>query len=36
MAKLLLLRFTIEGVYPGTKHEDTALTELYFDGVGVH
>jgi len=34
--KPLVLRFTILSVYPGTKYSDTALTELYFDGVGVH
>ena len=32
----LLLRFEIIGVYPGTKHHDTALTEIFFDGIDVH
>ncbi len=30
------IRFTITAVYPGTKYTDTAITELLFDGVGVH
>lgn len=34
--KPLVLRFTIMSVYPGEKHADTCLAELYFDGVGVH
>jgi hypothetical protein len=34
--KPLILRFTIMSVYQGTKYSDTALTELYFDGIGVH
>jgi hypothetical protein len=30
------IRFTILDVYPGTKYEDTAITEIYFDGIDVH
>lgn len=30
------MRFTILDVYPGTKYEDTAITEIYFDGIDVH
>ena len=30
------LRFEILEVYPGRKHRNTAITELYFDGVDVH
>lgn len=29
-------RFTIRDVYPGTKHQDTAISELLFDGKGDH
>ena len=32
----LVIRFTIRSVYPGTKYEDTAITEIYFDGIDVH
>jgi hypothetical protein len=32
----LTLRFEIAEVYKGTKYEDTVLSELYFDGTGVH
>ncbi len=32
----LLLRFEIMEVYPGTKNDDTAITEIYFDGIDVH
>jgi hypothetical protein len=32
----LVLRFTIESVYPGTKYNDTALTELEFEGTGIY
>jgi hypothetical protein len=31
-----VIRFTIASVYPGSKYEDTALTELEFDGTGHH
>lgn len=30
------IRFTITDVYPGTKYDDTAITEIYFDGIDVH
>jgi hypothetical protein len=30
------LKFEIQDVYPGAKYEDTAITELWFDGVDVH
>ena len=30
------LRFEIMEVYPGTKYEDTVISELYFDGIDVH
>lgn len=30
------LKFEVLEVYPGLKHQSTALTELYFDGVDVH
>lgn len=33
---VMTLRFEIVEVYPGTKYQDTAITELLFDGVGVH
>ena len=32
----LILRFEIVEVYPGDKYEDTALTEIFFDGIDVH
>jgi hypothetical protein len=31
-----VLRFEILDVYPGTKYEDTAISEIYFDGLDVH
>ncbi|MBC8139365.1 MAG: hypothetical protein H8F28_26105 [Fibrella sp.] len=34
--KKVLLRFVILSVYPGTKHRDTALTELGFEGTGIY
>lgn len=34
--KPVLLRFTIQSVYPGTKHHDTALTEIGFGGTGIY
>lgn len=34
--KITKIRFEILDVYPGTKFQDTAITELLFDGVGVH
>ncbi|MCE2732350.1 MAG: hypothetical protein LW821_03185 [Flammeovirgaceae bacterium] len=34
--KVMKLRFEIIDVYPGTKYKDTAISELLFDGVGVH
>ncbi len=30
------LRFEILEVYPGIKHKNSAITELYFDGIDVH
>ena len=30
------LKFEILEVYPGTKYEDTVISELFFDGVDVH
>ena len=30
------LKFEILDVYPGEKYDDTAISELYFDGVDVH
>jgi hypothetical protein len=32
----LILRFEILEVYKGDKYNDTAITEIYFDGVDVH
>ncbi len=34
--KDMILRFEILETYPGAKFEDTALTELFFDGIDVH
>ncbi|MDO4512057.1 MAG: hypothetical protein Q4B68_09615 [Bacteroidales bacterium] len=34
--KPLKIRFIIKSVYPGTKYADTAISEIYFDGTGVH
>lgn len=33
---LMKFKFEIIEVYPGTKYKDTAISELLFDGVGVH
>lgn len=30
------IKFEILEVYPGKKYEDTAITEIYFDGIDVH
>jgi hypothetical protein len=30
------MRFEILSVYPGDKYQDTAITEIYFDGIDVH
>jgi len=30
------MTFEILEVYPGSKYEDTAITEIYFDGIDVH
>jgi hypothetical protein len=30
------IKFEIIEVYPGTKYQDTAITEIYFDGIDVH
>ena len=35
-AKDWSLKFEILDVYPGTKYEDTAITEIHFDGIDVH
>lgn len=32
----LILRFEIMEVYHGKKYKDTAITEIYFDGIDVH
>lgn len=32
----LILRFEIMEVYKGVKYNDTAITEIYFDGIDVH
>lgn len=34
--KITTIRFEIVEVYPGSKYQDTAISELLFDGVGVH
>ncbi|MDQ3278022.1 MAG: hypothetical protein M3Q06_06835 [Bacteroidota bacterium] len=34
--KDLVLRFEIAAVYKGDKYNDTAITEIYFDGIDVH
>lgn len=33
---VMRFRFEVVDVYPGTKYKDTAISELLFDGVGVH
>lgn len=30
------IKFEILEVYPGSKYQDTAITEIYFDGIDVH
>lgn len=35
-AKPLLVKFEILSVYPGTKYSDVAISEINFDGTGVH
>lgn len=30
------VKFEIMDVYPGEKYDDTAITEIYFDGIDVH
>lgn len=32
----LVLRFKILDIYPGTEFDDTAISEIYFDGIDVH
>lgn len=32
----LILTFKILNVYPGTTYDDTAISEIYFDGIDVH
>lgn len=34
--KDLILKFVIKGVYPGAKYNDTAITEIYFQGMDVY
>lgn len=34
--KVMTFKFEIVEVYPGTKYKDTAISELLFEGVGVH
>lgn len=34
--KVSTLKFLITDVYKGDKYDDTAISELYFDGIGVH
>lgn len=34
--KDLILKFVIKSVYPGTKYNDTAITEIYFQGMDVY
>lgn len=34
--KKTVIRFEILEVYPGEKYQDTAITDLVFDGVGAH
>jgi hypothetical protein len=34
--KDLMLKFEITAVYKGSKYEDVALSEIEFDGIGVH
>jgi hypothetical protein len=34
--KDLIIRFTIADIYKGSKFDDTAITEIYFDGIDVH
>lgn len=34
--KKTTVRLTIQEVYPGAKHRDTAITDLTFDGTGHH
>ena len=31
-----ILKFEIVEVYPGLKYDDVVLSEIYFDGIGVH
>ena len=32
----VICKFEILEVYPGSKHDDTVIAELYFDGIDVH
>jgi len=32
----LKIKFEILEVYEGDKYKDTAITEIYFDGIDVH
>ena len=34
--KIMKIKFEIVEVYPGSKYKDTGISELLFDGVGVH
>ena len=35
-AKVWTLKFEILEVWPGTKYKDTAISDIYFDGIDVH
>ncbi len=32
----IILKFEILEIYKGNKYDDTVITEIYFDGIGVH
>lgn len=32
----MIIKFEIADVYPGEKYDDTAITEIYFDGIDHH
>jgi len=34
--KICVLRLEIVEVYKGTKYDDTVISEINFDGIGVH
>lgn len=33
---LIQIRFIIREIYPGSKYEDTGISDIYFDGIDVH